>query len=105
MQNAIATGSHAYQICASVGCGTFEAINRGLTSSPETKPSWSLSMPAKYVSYFALSSFVTTQVLSEGGAAVAMPSGARGGIRLGGRAAGRVTPPLQIDTRCIAYEG
>ena len=87
-------------MCASVGCGTFEVINKGLTSSLETNPLWSLSILAKYVSYFLLSSFVTIQVLPAG--AVAVASGASGGVRLVGRAAGGVPPPWQTDTKCIA---
>ena len=98
----IAEDCHTYQMCASIGCGTFEAINNGLTSSPETNPSWSLSMPVKYVSYFALCSFVTTQELSV--AAAAPASAFSGGVRLGGRDVGRVPPPLQIDIRYIACD-
>ena len=89
-------------MCASVGCGTSEEINRGLTSSPETNPLWSLSMSVKHLSYFAIILFVTTQVLSVGAAAT--PSGASGGVRLRGKAAGSVPPALQTDTRCIACE-
>lgn len=59
-------------------------------------------MPAKYVSYLALRSFVTTQELSV--TAVALVSPASGGVRLGGRAVGRVPPPLHTDTRYIACE-
>ena len=59
-------------------------------------------MPVKYVSNFALCSFVTTQELSV--AAVVLASAISGGVRLGGRAAGRVPPPLQTDTRYIACD-
>ena len=38
----------------------FEAMNSPLASSPDTSPSLSLSIPSKYLSYFALVSAVTT---------------------------------------------
>ena len=52
--------SPAHQTWARMEEERLEAMKRPLASSPDTRPSLSLSMPSKYLSYLALASAFTT---------------------------------------------